>query len=89
MHLWLSIYLRNTVKFHFCMLWSHCMASRKMPISIAPSLLVPTADADIEQCITHTVPAMKVTSRQTTAEMAMVTAVDRLLSGTGIRSKER
>ena len=87
MHLWLSIYLRNTVKLHFCMLWSHWIVEKCL--SIAPSLLVPTADVDIEQCITHTVPAMKVTSKQTTAEMAMVTAVDRLLCGTGIRSEER
>jgi len=72
MHFWLCIYLRNTVKLHFCMLWSHWLVEKCL--SIAPSLLVPTADADI----THTVPAMKVTSRQTTAEMAMVTAVDRL-----------
>ena len=36
----------------------------------------------------HTVPAMNATSRQRTAVMAAVAAVDRLLSRTGVRIDE-
>ena len=35
----------------------------------------------------HRAPAMNATSRQTTAVMAMVAEVDRLLSGTGVNIK--
>ena len=38
----------------------------------------------------HTVPAMNITSEQTTAAMAAVAAVERPLSGTGVRiNKDR
>jgi len=36
----------------------------------------------------HTVPAMNATSRQSTAVMAMTAAVDKLFSGTEIKSRK-